>query len=320
MNVKAFHLSVQGSSHIKRNKICQDASDSYYDEDCAVVAVCDGHGGDDYIRSDLGAKFACAVAIKNIREFIKDTDTKDLEKSPDTILGRLEASIISGWCGSVYTHFLANPFTEEELSAVSAKARKRYTKEGTAEGRVESAYGTTLLAAAVTKDYWFGLHIGDGKFVAVSREGIFGQPVPWDENCFLNATTSICDSNALNHFRHFPYLGFQSDDFSQMRLPAAIFMGSDGIDDCFKNQEQLYQLYKTILCSFGTADFEEAQKELEEYLPRLSAKGSGDDVSIAAILDMDTIAELEFVKEFERESKTSGKEEEQREETEDIGI
>ena len=47
MNAKSFNLSVQGASHIKRNKECQDSSISYSDEKIAIAIVCDGHGGDD---------------------------------------------------------------------------------------------------------------------------------------------------------------------------------------------------------------------------------------------------------------------------------
>lgn len=32
MNAKSFNLSAQGASHIKKNKECQDASESYFDE------------------------------------------------------------------------------------------------------------------------------------------------------------------------------------------------------------------------------------------------------------------------------------------------
>ncbi len=44
-------------------------------------------------------------------------------------------------------------------------------------------------------------------------------------------------------------------------------------------------LYKTVLYSFASSDFDSAVTDLSDYLPRLSAKGSGDDVSIAAVLD-----------------------------------
>ena len=75
MRMQSFHLSTQGASHIKKNKECQDASESYYDERCAIAIVCDGHGGDDYVRSASGSAFACAAAKTNILNFIETSFT-----------------------------------------------------------------------------------------------------------------------------------------------------------------------------------------------------------------------------------------------------
>ena len=295
MDAKSFHISVQGASHIKKNKECQDASASYTDEKISLAIVCDGHGGDDYVRSAIGAKFATEIAERNIRSFCERVDKEDLKRHSKQLLATLESSIISDWNEAVNAHYDANPFEESELKALSEKAKRRYLSRE----KIESAYGTTLIAVAVTPDYWFGIHIGDGKCVAVSPEGRFVQPIPWDDKCFLNATTSICDSEALNNFRNF---------YSE-KLPVAVFVGSDGIDDCFSNSQQLNNLYKTILFSFATNEFEAAVSELNDYLPRLSAKGSGDDVSIAAVLDLDMIGEIDAVKEFDREKEKARVEE-----------
>lgn len=302
MNAKSFHLTAQGASHIKKNKECQDASSSYQDENCAIAIVCDGHGGDDYVRSAIGSKIGCAVAEKNIKNFFLGVDKETFLSNPDKLLKNLEASIINGWNESIATYHSTNPFQEDELSTVSEKARKKYVDDG----KIWSAYGTTMIAVAMNHDYWFGIHIGDGKCVAINPEGEFKQPIPWDPKCFLNATTSICDSDAIERFRHF---------YSE-KLPAAVFVGSDGIDDCFSNNEQLHNLYKTVLYSFATTDFEEACEGLAEYLPRLSAKGSGDDVSVAALLDLDLVPELSIVKEFDREKEKARVEENARKEAE----
>lgn len=302
MNVKAFHLSTQGASHIKKNKECQDASASYYDENCAIAIVCDGHGGDDYFRSAIGSKAGAEVAEKNIKDFITNVDKKTFFSKPEAHMKNLEASIINDWNESVMAYHKEHPFTDEELSGISERARKRYQ-----EGRkIESAYGTTMIAVAMNHDYWFGIHIGDGKCVAVNPAGEFKQPIPWDPKCFLNATTSICDSDAIERFRHF---------YSE-KLPAAVFVGSDGIDDCFRNNEQLHNLYKTVIYSFATSSFEEACDGLADYLPRLSAKGSGDDVSVSALLDLDLIPELTMIKEYDREKEKARVEENARKEAE----
>lgn len=295
MRMQSFHLSTQGASHIKKNKECQDASESYHDENCAIAIVCDGHGGDDYVRSAVGSAFATSIAKNNILSFISNVNKDELKRHHPQLINTLQASIISAWSSAIHAHYEENPFTESEFAVLSERAKRKYLQEQ----RIESAYGTTLIAVASTKDYWFGIHIGDGKCVAVNPEGKFVQPIPWDEKCFLNATTSICDSDALNRFRYF---------YSE-KLPVAVFVGSDGIDDCFSSEQQLNNLYKTVLYSFATSDFAEAVNDLSDYLPRLSAKGSGDDVSVAAILDMDMIGEISVVKEFDKEKEKARVEE-----------
>lgn len=275
MNFKAFHMSERGESHLHDGRVCQDSSSSFSDECGTVAVVSDGHGGCDYVRSQIGSAMACEAAVKNIRRLFENISTEAFLAEPDMMLIQLEAAIINDWNESVRSHYEANPFTEEELDCVSEKAGASYRSGH----RIERAYGATLIAAAVTRDYWFGIQIGDGKCAAFDEAGICTQPIPWDEKCFLNKTTSICGSDALRDFRHF---------YSE-KIPTAVFMGSDGIDDSFKNEEDMYDFYKTILYAFSISDYTQAVDELKAYLPRLSKEGSADDVSIAAWMDMDAL-------------------------------
>lgn len=275
MNFKAFYMSERGESHLHDGRVCQDSSASFSDECGTVAVVSDGHGGCDYVRSQIGSAMACEAAVKNIRRLFENISPEAFLAEPDMMLIQLEAAIINDWNESVRSHYEANPFTEEELDCVSEKAGASYRSGH----RIERAYGATLIAAAVTKDYWFGIQIGDGKCAAFDEAGICMQPIPWDEKCFLNKTTSICGSDALRDFRHF---------YSE-KIPTAVFMGADGIDDSFKNEEDMYDFYKTILYAFSISDYTQAVDELKAYLPRLSKEGSADDVSIAAWMDMDAL-------------------------------
>lgn len=275
MNFKAFHMSERGESHLHDGRVCQDSSASFSDECGTVAVVSDGHGGCDYVRSQIGSAMACEAAVKNIRRLFENISPEAFLAEPDMMLIQLEAAIINDWNESVRSHYEANPFTEEELDCVSEKAGASYRSGH----RIERAYGATLIAAAVTRDYWFGIQIGDGKCAAFDEAGICTQPIPWDEKCFLNKTTSICGSDALRDFRHF---------YSE-KIPTAVFMGSDGIDDSFKNEEDMYDFYKTILYAFSISDYTQAVDGLKAYLPHLSKEGSADDVSIAAWMDMDAL-------------------------------
>ena len=281
-DINAFSISVQGASHIKNNKVCQDYSfyDSYGKKYIAIV--CDGHGGDNYFRSDRGSRFACESAYYCIKTFLENSHSKLFENGSksqrDTMIEQLEKSIIELWNQKIQNDIKQHPFSEDELANVSETAKKKYISGQ----KVESAYGTTLIAAVVTKSFWFGLQIGDGKCVVLQENGEFFQPIPWNDKCFLNTTTSLCDFDAFNNFRYY---------YSE-NIPVAIYLGSDGIDDSFGNDEELHSLYKVISKSFTDTEFDTAVKELEGYLPRLSKKGSGDDMSIAAIINTKKLKEI----------------------------
>ena len=270
---RAFGMTVIGASHIKSGTVCQDFSLSCELPDRRISVVCDGHGGADYFRSDRGSKLA-AVAFMDCMEnpdLIAALSAAATEKQRKSRIEQLIKSIIARWNSLVEQDMRQHPFDEDELSGVSEKARRRYE----AGERLRAAYGTTLIGAVLAEDFWLGLQIGDGKCVVVSENGEFTQPIPWDEECFLNVTTSLCDENAAREFRFC---------FSR-NLPAAVFIGSDGINDCFAGDERLYDFYRVTLKSFAETDEETAITQLKEYLPTLSEKGSGDDMSVGIIVN-----------------------------------
>ncbi len=275
-----FSVTSIGASHIKDEKVCQDFALSGEGSDYAVAIVCDGHGGNKYFRSDQGSRIAAEQAHAAIRDFMKSRFAKlqqggkvvdMLLNNPETYLNQLSANIIYRWREAIAADFKLEPFTEDEKAILSPKELSAFLLE---EGWV-SAYGTTLIAVVRSKEFWFGLHIGDGKCVAIDSTGEYSQPIPWDEKCFLNQTTSLCDENALSRFRYF---------FSKENLPIAILIASDGVDDTFGTDEALHGFYKTILQLFTEKGMSNGVAELTTYLPQLSAKGSQDDISIAGIL------------------------------------
>ena len=118
------------------------------------------------------------------------------------------------------------------------------------------------------------MQIGDGKCVCISQDGSMYEPIPWDEDCQANITTSICDSEAIEEFRY----------CFMKECPVATLMGTDGIDDSYADAEEMYVLYRSILAIFAEHGRETGESEIQAFLPGLSRKGSGDDVSIAGIV------------------------------------
>lgn len=281
----AFSATEVGYNHTKISKVCEDASDFYDDEKMHICVVADGHGSDNYPRTEYGSKYAVNAAIESVIDFVNTADPKDVLKDNNNnycMLNQLAKSILKAWYQSVEEDFNKRPFSEEELSLVSEKYKRKYISDNEEERHIEKAYGCTLILFAVTDEYSFGLQIGDGKCVYIDPDGKFSEPIPWDENCQLNVTTSICDSDAIDEFRYFVTENPQT----------AVFIGSDGIDDSYASDEELYALYRSILKIFIENGVDIGKSEIKEYLPVLTKKGSGDDVSVALIMDLQRATEI----------------------------
>lgn len=276
----AYHFTSIGASHLKNGTVCQDAAASVNAKLYTLAVVCDGHGGEDYFRSDRGSQMAvdafCVCA--GDRTFVKHLDKAEPSELPE-LISQLLKSVILRWNTAVESDLKEHPLTEEELQAVSDKARIRYLSGE----KLPAIYGATLIGVVCGRRWCFGVQIGDGKCVAVNGLGQFSQPIPWDDKCFLNVTTSLSDENAYEEFRFF-YT--HSDD---PEFPVAVFLGSDGIDDSFAGDEKLYAFYRFILKNLSQSKSEQPLTDLKEYLPQLSAQGSNDDISLGILLNMGSI-------------------------------
>jgi len=298
MKLSAFNKTERGYSHIKENKICQDYSLSYSASDKSLFAaiVSDGHGSKTYCRSDRGSKFACEIAMEaikgmtNLNELLKGKSAQVPVRKPmkqnseddvtvkfedvypaikdiDLVFEHFFQYIYSQWVQSVENDWNENPPTEEE-------------KQLLGDNDIVKAYGATLIAFVRTPACWFGFQIGDGKCLACDEQGKWYEPILWDSECFLNVTTSLCQSEAYKSFR---YSFSGKGDF-----PIAVTLGSDGIDDSWGDKLPAY--YTSILKDILTMGLEKAQRNLTESLPELTKRGSGDDVSVAWIVDENTIS------------------------------
>ncbi len=73
-SIIVFNATKRGASHVKKGTVCQDYSLSYNSPDgnVQVAIVCDGHGGDTYVRSDVGSRLAAEIALANIQGFDRE--------------------------------------------------------------------------------------------------------------------------------------------------------------------------------------------------------------------------------------------------------
>mgnify|MGYP002624186626 FL=1 len=293
--MEALHYSCQGESHKATDKVCQDYSYSEVSDRLAIAIVCDGHGGKRYFRSDVGAKYATEITNKCVTTFINEVgdelfkgkaftqvsalnteiknDNFDKKTKVDVAMRQLFSSIIYRWQEMIRYHAYNTPLTDDERASLDP----RYVTDFEKKESLEKTYGCTLMCYVQTPDYWFAFHVGDGKCIAFGHDGEWSEPIPWDERCFLNKTTSLCDSEALDEFRYC----YQGDgDF-----PAIVFLGSDGIDDSFGETTNMVNFYAQIAKMLAKEPFEDCINSIQTTLPELSTRGSQDDMSVACVYD-----------------------------------
>lgn len=275
---KAFHMGERGSSHIEKGTVCQDAHWADCNAQRSLIIVADGHGSRQYCRSDQGSQFAVSCAAESIDAFLSEQQAESLLREGELFFDTMQklcSCIIAKWHAAVRDAVAVNPFTAEELADIPPS----YASDYLAGNRVEKAYGTTLIAVFTIGERCFGIHIGDGKCVAVYEDGSTDEPIPWDDECCFNITTSLCDAEAAMKFR-----------FAEIRKPVAVFIGTDGIDDSYGTG--LSHFYLNIVQQMISMGYEEAVDDLRGYIGKISERGSHDDVSLAGIVYTDKLSSI----------------------------
>ena len=304
MNIEITFLQRQGASHIKKNIVCQDFAKAIKDHNGNIIlALSDGHGSAKYFRSDRGSRIAVEIAEEVLSEFIAHYKPETITPlingnllmqgttkgdysiqsfDADKIFRHLGGAILYRWQRKVVQDWMENPPSPAEMIRLSQEEKDLYSSVD--RKRIVKAYGCTLQAAIRTKDFWFALHIGDGKVVAVRSDGTIYEPIPWDKDCFGTTTTSMCEVDP-ERIRY--CYGINNSDAS------ALFLASDGMDDSFTNFEELASFYGVnILENIHTNGWNNFINSIPKLLDIVSAKYSGDDMSLACWVTCEDIPSM----------------------------
>ena len=276
----SFAQTSIGASHLSRELICQDSSLAADYENYSFAAAADGHGSPCYLRTDRGSKYAVECAAECVAEFLDGIENAAEvladQRQREELFNQLWRSIIARWHDKTEQDFKNEPFTEEEYSRIPEKFA--YYKKRYESGEYIGAYGTTLLFAVVTEDYAFGAQIGDGKCVVIDGDSNVFAPIPEDPRCYENVTTSMCQDDAALSARFF-YL-------PKGLMPAAVFLCTDGVENSYWNEEQLFSFFRGLALTIVENGMEDGTAQLAEFLPAMTKKGSGDDVTCSGIINM----------------------------------
>lgn len=289
-----------------------------------VVCVSDGHGSSPHFWSDKGAEFAiqsavellsasidkvlvaldlkeysktnkniaksyvkrwsrkcfedlCSIEIDDLKSKIKEIEEKEF----DVAIKYLDELTAFEDLKKDYRFIISeNPVLTEENQKQIGDLVTRFTKLS-----LKEIYGCTSVVYFQVKDSgkWYAFKIGDSDlFISFGDE--FLKPIKDDPKCFLNETTSLCNSNAVDSFC-FPEKQFLD------KIPVSIFASTDGVANSFSSEEYLSKFYSQIQFSFDEDGEFIGERDIKEYIPKLSENGSGDDVSIAGVVLYDNSVE-----------------------------
>lgn len=282
-----FANSAMGFKHRQMALANEDAFALLDKDSYKIIAIADGHGARECFRSEIGSRLAVDVAIQNLEVFAQTIDKYALfphlqnPEDQEQLVRSLIQDIVENWNQYIYADIQAFPIQEEEY--MRAQTLSSIYQKGM---YLTNIYGTTLLAALICESYILILQQGDGLCVQVDQQGNVSYPVPEDDLCIRNITTSLCDKDAIKRMRYVLI------DRNEADL-AALFLSSDGIEKSFNDTIHLSAFYAELCRELEELDDLNIEYYFDHLLPIISKRGSKDDVSIAGWIDQEQIENID---------------------------
>ncbi len=276
---QSYHATVRGYSHILKGTVGQDWSVAREIDGGHVAVISDGHGDPACFRSHIGSKRACEIAADLLEELavrLKAERQEDqmLGRTGEKIAAHLYRRILSAWSGDLNARAAENPPTDQELAGV----RPEYADIYRSGSGLLHMYGATLIAMLKTDKYLLLLQQGDGRCTVVHADGTMDQPIPWDPRCQGRFTTSLCDPDAADSGR-VRVIDLAADPI------IACYACSDGVEDSYETMDDTLKYLGMLTGDYVEEGRDHFLETLPPHLSGISEHGSGDDVSVACIID-----------------------------------
>jgi serine/threonine protein phosphatase PrpC len=258
----------RGSSHVRTGLPCQDAAAVWRGRlpqgQVTILVVADGHGDSKYDLSEHGARLAVQTALHCLRSFCRRFNTSS-SLLYDAIRHDFAHRLTRQWRQAVLRHYSENfPQDVELLNRPSINLYRRY--------------GTTLLFSLAFDDCLIGGQIGDGDMTVTHTGGDVGRPIPVAERLIANETHSLISADSIRLWRFCRWT---------LHEPCLICLSTDGLSNGMASDESFGDFLRSLVRNIEQYSFAETVKVIPGFLDRVSAGGSGDDVSLALFWQAD---------------------------------
>ena len=260
-----FAQSVQGASHKRVNRECQDSyKKREYDDGTVVLAVADGHGSKDCPYSKTGSGIAVNVFCKVMDEFHENYAENlqllltYLNREGET---RVAQAIDAEWKRRVLKAH-ANQKREVPRGAEGEKDKAAIYKQ----------YGSTLVGLMITPVFLFAFQLGDGDISFVDEEGYTS--LLEDEKILGVETHSLSRIDAWKKA-----VSVVRRREISAGLPYMLMLTTDGFANSYKNADEFQKTcrdYFSMIAQHGPAA---VAANLKAWLSETSEMGCGDDIT-----------------------------------------
>lgn len=262
--MQIFGASVQGASHIRNGRECQDSLKKVVrDSGAVILSVADGHGSDSCPYSKTGSFTAVNVFCKIMGDYLDTYDGQTemlftfLKREGDT---KIAQEIDAEW--------------RRRILRLHTKSKREIplNEDGSKDKEaVYRLYGSTLLGLVITEEFLFAFQLGDGDIVKVSEAGIYN--VIEADKILGTETHSL--SKAESWKKAITLIRRREED----QKPVMFLLSSDGFSNSYKNDGEFKKTCKDYYVLLQEHGVKAVSDQLKIWLQETSEMGCGDDIT-----------------------------------------
>ncbi len=263
--IQVFGVSVQGASHMRNGRECQDSLKKVVKDSGAVIlAVADGHGSDSCPYSKTGSFAAVNVFCKIMDDYL-DTYAGQtemlftfLKREGDT---KIAQEIDAEW--------------KRRILRLHTKSRREMPLNADGEKDRDAVcrlYGSTLLGLVLTEEFLFAFQLGDGDIMKVSESAVYNVIEP--DKILGTETHSLSKKESWKK----AITLIRRREENEQR-PVMYLLSSDGFSNSYKDDGEFRKTcldYYVLLKEHGV---KAVSDQLKIWLQETSEMGCGDDIT-----------------------------------------
>ncbi len=288
MGINTYAKTVQGTSHIRAKKMCEDYS--WYDKhkktcNWTLCVVADGHGSDRCKYSHDGSRLAVAAFCKVVRDaMVNDSEILNHMKINERLSQEFVVNVKREWKKRVIELHLANQRETDNSSMKRTSVKLAHVKAEDMNFSNKEIdyllYGTTLIGVVQDNDNTMIFQIGDGDAVYVDRKGAVH--LTESDNLLGVETHSLAEEDYTDYTK-LKILNFGKTGKNTFM----IILATDGLSNSYTDDNAFLDTCSEYYYFAKNKGFKRLCDGLGDnrvgWLREISDGGSGDDVSIAML-------------------------------------